>query len=93
VAKRTMKAVGSISPIRRRRAALRVFELVRDEDVSGVSGVGRVAVGAVFPSGRVVLEWLGANSSFEIFEQLEHVDRIHGALPPNVGAFMSRVRG
>jgi hypothetical protein len=73
-----MKAVGSLSPIRRRRAALRVFELLRDEDVSGVSGVGRVAVGAVFPSGRVVLEWLGANSSFEIFEQLEHVDRIHG---------------
>ena len=37
---------------------LRVFHLLRDEDPSGVSGVGRVAVGVVFPSGKVVLEWL-----------------------------------
>src|SRR6266851_3942410 len=43
---------------------LRVFQLLRDEDPSGVSGVGRVAVGVVFPSGKVVLEWLGSHSTF-----------------------------
>lgn len=57
---------------------LRLFYLVRDEDVSGVSGVGRVALGVVFPSRRVVLEWLGADRSFEILDNLEHVERIHG---------------
>ena len=64
--------------MKRRRAALRVFQLQRDEDISGVSGVGRVAVGVVFPSGKVVLEWMGADSTFEIFDKLDHVERIHG---------------
>ena len=59
-------------------AMVRVFHLVRDEDISGVSGVGTVAVGAVFPSGKVVLEWLGADSSFEILDGLDQVERIHG---------------
>jgi hypothetical protein len=43
-----------------------------------VSGVGTVAVGAVFSSGKVVLEWIGADSSFEILDGLDHVERIHG---------------
>jgi hypothetical protein len=46
---------------------LRVFQLWRDEDVSRVSGVGRVAVGVVFLSGKVVLEWpppLGSTTSW-----------------------------
>lgn len=58
-------------------ATVRVFHLVRGEDISGVSGVGTVAVGAIFPSGKVVLEWLGADSSFEILDGLDHVERIH----------------
>jgi hypothetical protein len=64
--------------MKRRRAALRIFQLLRDEDISGVSGVGRVAVGVVFPSGKAVLEWLGENNTFEIFDKLDHVKRIHG---------------
>ena len=57
---------------------LRVFQLWRDEDVSRVSGVGRVAVGVVFPSGKVVLEWLGSVTTFGIYDKLDHVERIHG---------------
>lgn len=34
------------------------FKLVRDEDESGVSGTGVVAVGAKFPSGYCEIEWL-----------------------------------
>jgi hypothetical protein len=64
--------------MKKRREALRVFNLMRDEDVSGVSGVGRVAVGVVFPSGKVVLEWLGSDTTFGIYDKLDHVERIHG---------------
>ena len=64
--------------MKKRQAVLRVFQLMRDEDPSGVSGVGRVAVGVVFPSGKVVLEWLGADVTFEIFDKLNQVEQIHG---------------
>ena len=64
--------------MKRRPATLRIFQLLRDEDISGVSGIGRVAVGVVFPSGKAVLEWLGANNTFEIFDKLDHVEQIHG---------------
>jgi hypothetical protein len=57
---------------------LRVFQLLRDEDPSGVSGVGRVAVGVVFPSGKVVLEWLGSHNTFGIYDDLRRVEYIHG---------------
>ena len=60
------------------RREMDVFELVRDEDISGVSGIGVVALGVVFPSGRVVLEWRGSRSTFGIYNDLSDVERIHG---------------
>jgi hypothetical protein len=57
---------------------LRVFQLLRDEDPSGVSGVGQVAVGVVFPSGKVVLEWLGSHNTLGIYDDLKRVEHIHG---------------
>jgi hypothetical protein len=57
---------------------LRMFQLLRDEDPSGVSGVGRVAVGVVFPSGKVVLEWLGSNNTLGIYDDLRRLEHIHG---------------
>ena len=59
-------------------SGLRVFQLWRDEDQSGVSGIGQVAVGVVFPSGKVVIEWLGSRSTFGIYEDLQDVEWIHG---------------
>lgn len=38
---------------------LRRFVLMRDEDVSGVSGVGMVAEGVAFTDGTAVLRWVG----------------------------------
>lgn len=38
---------------------MRRFELHRDEDVSGISGTGRVAEGIEFTDGTVALRWLG----------------------------------
>jgi hypothetical protein len=45
---------------------------------AGSSGVGRVAVGVVFPSGKVVLEWLGSHNTLGIYDDLGRVEHIHG---------------
>lgn len=37
---------------------IRGFKLIRDEDVSGVSGIGVIAEGTVFSSGAVSLMWI-----------------------------------
>jgi hypothetical protein len=34
------------------------FTMIRHNDETGVSGTGEVLTGVVFPSGRVVTEWL-----------------------------------
>ena len=38
---------------------MRRFELIRDVDVSGVSGTGRIAEGVVFSDGAAVIHWTG----------------------------------
>jgi len=63
---------------RRTPEAPRTFYLLRRQDVSGVSGTGVVAVGAVMPSGRAVLEWCSAWPTITVFESWEQVVRIHG---------------
>ena len=69
-----------------------MVQLMRDEDPSGVSGVGRVAVGVVFPSGKVVLEWLGSYSTFGIYDDLGQVEQIHGHGGKTRIVFSSRLR-
>lgn len=56
----------------------RRFQLVRDEDVSGVSSVGIVAEGVVVVGGAAVLRWRGSCSSTGVYESVEDVERIHG---------------
>lgn len=63
---------------RRTPEAPRTFYLLRRQDVSGVSGTGVVAVGAVMPSGRAVLEWCSPWPTITVFESWEQVVRIHG---------------
>lgn len=53
-------------------------KLVREVDVSGVSGTGVVAHGAVMPSGKVVLEWNSEMPSVEVHENIGFVYKIHG---------------
>lgn len=36
----------------------RTFKMIRDEDVSGVSGIGLVAEGSLFSNGHVALSWV-----------------------------------
>lgn len=54
------------------------FELHRQTDVTGVSGVGIVAEGIQFRDGRVALRWLTATSSSALYDSMEHVQAIHG---------------
>ena len=58
---------------------MRRFVLVRNHDVSGVSGTGVVAEGVVFGDGRVAMRWLtNGVHAIVIHQNVEHVLKIHG---------------
>jgi len=50
---------------------MRQFKLVRNVDVSGVSGTGHVAEGVQFGNGKCVLNWLTQYSSVAIYDDIE----------------------
>lgn len=62
---------------------MRTFHLCRKEDVSGMSGTGRVAQVAEFDDGVVVVHW-GADrnasgiASTEIFNSIGDLLKVHG---------------
>lgn len=53
------------------------FFLNRHEDVSGVSGTGRIAEGVIFKGGKVVLFWY-SSQSIAIYDSLDVLKQIHG---------------
>lgn len=60
---------------------MRRFELHRDEDVSGVSGVGVVAEGVAFSDdGPVAMRWRGAWPTSVVFHDrgVASLELIHG---------------
>ena len=56
----------------------RTFTLVRNTDVSGISGTGDVAFGVEFPDGQVVMRWNTSTATTSIFANIQDVDTIHG---------------
>lgn len=60
------------------RRRVHTFVLKRLEDVSGVSGTGRVAEGIVFHDGQVALSWYGRFHTIEILPSILSVMEIHG---------------
>lgn len=56
----------------------RTFQLHRKHDVSGISGTGVVADGAVFPDGTAVIRWRGDRQSTVVWPSVEDVEAIHG---------------
>lgn len=56
----------------------RRFQLERLVDISGVSGTGIVAVGVLFPTGRVVMQWLGPTGSIIVHESMDNLMAVHG---------------
>jgi len=59
--------------------SMRRFVLVRNHDVSGVSGTGVVAEGVVFSDGRVALRWMvNGIHSIVVHQSIEDVITVHG---------------
>lgn len=57
---------------------MRRFYIQREYDVSGVSGLGIVAMGVEFPDGRVVMRWIVPPSSTSFWDCVDEVVAIHG---------------
>ena len=57
---------------------MRRFELHRDIDVSGVSGVGIVAEGVEFTDGSAVIRWHGEHPSTVVWPSTDAAMAIHG---------------
>lgn len=56
----------------------RRFRLVRDRDVSGVSGTGVVAHGVQFTDGAVVTRWDAAVAQTCVWASIHDVEHVHG---------------
>ncbi len=58
----------------------RAFVLQRDEDVTGVSGIGTVAWGVEFPDGVVALRWISDWPTSVVFHDrgIAAVEAVHG---------------
>jgi hypothetical protein len=54
------------------------FQLHRDEDETGVSGVGVVAEGVLFTDGVAAIRWLTEPTSTAIYRSIADVEHIHG---------------
>lgn len=57
---------------------MRTFTLVRNVDVTGVSGTGLVAEGVQFTDGTVVMRWLTTKASTVVWSNIEDAMEIHG---------------
>ncbi|ASN73187.1 hypothetical protein SEA_WARPY_121 [Streptomyces phage Warpy] len=57
---------------------MRLFELHRDVDSSGVSGTGVVAQGVEFDNGQCAMAWLSEWQSVAIYPDITVLEAIHG---------------
>lgn len=57
---------------------MRLFELHRDVDSSGVSGTGIVAQGVEFDNGQCAMSWLSQWQSVAIYPDITTLEAIHG---------------
>jgi hypothetical protein len=56
----------------------RRFKLVRNEDVTGLSGLGTVLWGVQFPDGKVATRWNSRIAQTCVFDSLGDVMVVHG---------------
>lgn len=57
---------------------LHSFQLHRDVDATGISGIGVVAQGVVFNNGKVAMSWCTPHTSVAIYDDVPTVIAIHG---------------
>jgi hypothetical protein len=58
--------------------SMRRFTLVREEDVSGTSGIGVVAEGVEFSNGQVAIHWISQMESVNVYGNVKVLDKLHG---------------
>lgn len=56
----------------------RVYKLIRNKDISGVSGTGLVAWATEYPNGMTTVCWAGAIESVVVYRTLADAIKIHG---------------
>jgi len=57
---------------------MRRFYMQRDQDASGVSGLGKVAEGCQFDTGWCALVWLTGKAAMSYYPDIETIIEIHG---------------
>lgn len=57
---------------------MRIFQLFRIMDKSGVSGTGIVAEGVEFSNGTCALCWLSDHPSVAIYNNISDIETLHG---------------
>lgn len=57
---------------------MKLFDLYRHEDETGVSGTGIVAEGVQFSDGTIAMRWLSEQTSTAIFKNVGDLRAIHG---------------
>jgi hypothetical protein len=71
--------VPALEPTKKERMRnIRFFELHRKVDVSGVSGEGVIAEGAMFSDGTCAMRWLTSWPTSIPYDSPEHIVSIHG---------------
>jgi hypothetical protein len=56
---------------------VKVFRMIRQKDISGVSGTGHVLDGIIFDDGTTVVTWRSNHASISIFRSYEDFKAIH----------------
>lgn len=56
---------------------MRLFEIIREKDNEGLSGVGRVAKGCEFDDGRCIFMWWNDVQSIVIHKNMDDLRRVH----------------
>lgn len=56
---------------------MRCFTVFREQDVTGISGTGRILDGVVFHTGQVVVCWYSEHRSVTVFENWDAFDNVH----------------
>lgn len=57
---------------------IRRFHFNRKQDVSGVSGTGRVCEGVQFSDGKCAVRWLTKTASLEVWDSVDEAIKVHG---------------
>ena len=57
---------------------MRLFQLHRNQDASGVSGTGIVAEGVEFTNGECALHWLSDKPCIALYANIETLKDVHG---------------